>query len=413
MTTALDSTLAANTGRAVPLITSADEAITVATRYAESIADGVIERDRAGAVPVAELAAYDASGLLGITVPGEHGGADLPMSVLAEVVRTVAAVDPAIAQVPQAHFLFVDVLAVWGSQEQQARLFADVLAGGRLGNGLSERGGKHAQDLSTRLHGTAATGLRLRGRKYYCTGAITSCWIGVSALDDDGQLVLAFVEREANGVKVDDDWNVMGQRATVSGTSTFDDVAVDPALVIPYHEAFAVPQQLGARAQLYHAGIQVGIAGGALRDAGWYVRDKARPFFEASKAGWAERASDDPHTIRRYGELATKVAAAEALLASAAATLDEIGLQPRDAEAAARGSIAVAKAKAFGSAVAIEVASDLFALTGASAADERHDLSRHWRNARTHASHDPADWKHHHVGNYLLNHIPPPNHGQI
>lgn len=43
----------------------------------------------------------------------------------------------------------------------------------------------------------------------------------------------------------------------------------------------------------------------------------------------------------------------------------------------------------------------------------RHDLSRHWRNARTHASHDPVDWKYHHVGNYLLNHVLPPNHGQL
>jgi SfnB family sulfur acquisition oxidoreductase len=411
-TTGPATTSAAATTGAAAVIASAAEAVTAARAYAESIADGVIERDRAAAVPAAELAAYDASGLLGITVPGEHGGADLPAIVLAEVARCVAAVDPAIAQVPQAHFLFVDVLAVWGSARQQRRLFGDVLAGGRLGNGLSERGGRHAQDLATRLTGRGAA-TRLRGRKYYCTGAITARWIGVSALDDDGQLVLAFVEREADGVKVDDDWDVMGQRATVSGTAWFDDVAVDPGLVIPYAQAFAVPQQLGARAQLYHAGIQVGIAGGALRDAGWYVRDKARPFFEAARAGWAERSSTDPHTIRRYGEMATKVAAAEALLASAAATLDEITRHPRDAAAAARGSIAVAQAKAFGSAVAVEVASDLFALTGASAADERHDLSRHWRNARTHASHDPADWKHHHVGNYLLNHVPPPNHGQI
>jgi SfnB family sulfur acquisition oxidoreductase len=407
------ATTVATTGTvAPPVIATAAEAIATARRYAESIADGVIERDRAAAVPAAELAAFDASGLLGITVPAELGGPDLPATVLAEVARTVAAVDPAIAQVPQAHFLFVDVLAVWGSAAQQRRLLGDVLAGGRLGNGLSERGGKHAQDLATRLHGRGAA-TRLHGRKYYCTGAITARWIGVSALDDDGELVLAFVEREADGVKVDDDWNVMGQRATVSGTATFDDVVVDPDLVVPYAQAFAVPQQLGARAQLYHAAIQVGIAGGALRDAGGYVTGKARPFFEAAKAGWAERASTDPHIIRRYGELATKVAAAEALLGSAAATLDGITRQPRDADAAARGSIAVAQAKAFGSAVAVEVASDLFALSGASAADERHDLSRHWRNARTHASHDPADWKHHHVGNYLLNNVPPPNHGQI
>jgi len=77
------------------------------------------------------------------------------------------------------------------------------------------------------------------------------------------------------------------------------------------------------------------------------------------------------------------------------------------------GSIAVAEAKAFASDTAVEVASDLFALAGASAADERYDLSRHWRNARTHASHDPVDWKYHHVGNYLLNDALPPNHGQL
>jgi SfnB family sulfur acquisition oxidoreductase len=396
----------------VPVIVSGAEAIAAARDFAASIADGVIERDRAGKVPAAELAAFDASGLLGITVPPEHGGPGLPASVLAEVIRTIAAVDPAIAQVPQAHFLFVDVLAVWGTQYQQQRLFGSVLAGGRLGNGLSERGGLHAQDLKTRLLCTDDEP-RLHGRKYYCTGAITARWIGVSALDDDGHLVLALVDRDAPGVIVDDDWDVMGQRATVSGTATFDNVLVDPALVVPYERAFQVPQQLGARAQLVHAAIQAGIAGGALHDAAEFVRTRARPFFEAALGGWAERAGDDPHTIGRVGRLATRVHAAEALLASAAATLDEVTRQPRDAAEAARGSLAVAEAKAFASEVAVEVASDLFSLSGASAADERYDLSRHWRNARTHASHDPANWKYHHVGNYVLNKVLPPNHGQI
>ena len=76
----------------------------------------------------------------------------------------------------------------------------------------------------------------------------------------------------------------------------------------------------------------------------------------------------------------------------------------------------MAPAKAFGSEVAGEVASELFALSGASGAggaDGKYDLSRHWRNARTQASHDPVDWKYHHVGNYLLNSVTPPNHGQI
>ena len=396
---------------------SANEALAAARNYAGSIASGVIGRDRAGAVPYAELAALDASGLLGITVPAAYFGPDLSPVVLAEVIRTIAAVDPAIAQVPQAHFLFVDVLATHGTPAQQERLFTEVLDGARLGNGLAERGGQHAQDLGTRLRsvseGHGPEGLRLSGRKYYCTGAISACWIGVSALDDDGRLVLAFVERDAPGVQVGDDWDVMGQRATVSGSAVFDQVPVDPELVIPYGGAFEVPQQLGARAQLVHAAIQVGIAGGALRDAGDFVRTRARPFFEATRAGWADTAAADPHTIRRFGRLATQVRAAESLLASAAATLEEVTRFPRDAGEAARGSVAVAEAKAFASDVAVEVASDLFALAGASAADERLDLSRHWRNARTHASHDPVDWKYHHVGNYLLNDVLPPNHGQL
>ena len=336
----------------------------------------------------------------------------MPATVLAEVIRAIAAVDPAIAQIPQGHFLLVDVLAVLGTPEQRRRLFADVLIGGRLGNGLAERGGQHAQDLQTRLtrHGPL---VRLTGRKYYCTGAITARWIGVTALDDADRLVLAFVERDAPGVQLDSDWNVMGQRATVSGGAQFDDVPVDPELVIPYQGAFEAPQQFGTRAQLVHAAIEVGIARGALRDAGEFVRTRARPFFEAARAGWAQTAREDPHTIHRYGQLATRVHAAEALLAAAATTLDEVTRPPRNAAAAARGSLAVAQAKAFGSEVAAEVASDMFSLSGASAAGERYDLSRHWRNARTHASHDPVAWKYHHIGNYLLNDVLPPNHGQI
>ena len=394
------------------VISSGAEAIRTAREFAASIADGVIERDRSGLVPARELAALDASGLLAITVPRKYQGAEVPATVLAEVIRAIAAVDPAIAQIPQGHFLLVDVLAVLGTPEQRRRLFADVLIGGRLGNGLAERGGQHAQDLQTRLTRRGPL-VRLTGRKYYCTGAITARWIGVTALDDADRLVLAFVERDAPGVQLDSDWNVMGQRATVSGGAQFDDVPVDPELVIPYQGAFEAPQQFGARAQLVHAAIEVGIARGALRDAGEFVRTRARPFFEAARAGWAQTAREDPHTIHRYGQLATRVHAAEALLAAAATTLDEVTRTPRNAAAAARGSLAVAQAKAFGSEVAAEVASDMFSLSGASAADERYDLSRHWRNARTHASHDPVAWKYHHIGNYLLNDVLPPNHGQI
>lgn len=391
----------------MPRIQTHAEAVTAATELAAALAPGAPERDRNGAdvVPYEALALLDDSGLLGITVPAADGGPGLNPSTLAEVTRLIAAADSAIAQVPQAHYLLVDVLAAHGGAGTRNRLYPDVLAGRRLGNALAERGGKHAQDLKTRV-----TAGRLNGVKYYATGALTSAWIAVSALGEDGRLVLAFVPRDAAGVRVDTDWDVIGQRATISGTATFTDVPVE--LSLDYSSAYEVPQQLGARAQLVHAAIEVGIAGGALADARDYLREKARPSTEAVRAG-ASRAVEDPHIMYRYGRLATRVRAAEALLASAARTLDEIGLVPADAETAARGSLAVAAAKAFGSEVAVEAGSELFALCGTSSAASKYDLDRHWRNARTHSVHDPVDWKYHHLAAWELNDLRPPNHGQL
>jgi alkylation response protein AidB-like acyl-CoA dehydrogenase len=342
-------------------IDSEEQAIAVAREYAAGIAEGAIARDRSGAVARRELAAFDCSGLLGITVPRSHGGAEVAPRTLSEVIRTIAAVDPAIAQVPQSHFLFVDVLRASGSAEQQRRLFESVLDGGRLGNALAERGGQHAQDLRVRLLAGPGGELLLSGRKYYCTGAITSRWIAVTALSDaDQRLKAVFVARDAVGVEVDEDWSAMGQRATVSGSAVFDGVVVDPELVIDYQGVF-----------------------------------------------------EDPHMMLRYGRLATQVRAAQALLEWAGDTLAEVGLAPADAQAAARGSLAVAQAKAFASEVAVLVASDLFALTGTSGADARHDLDRHWRNARTHSVHDPGDWKYRHVAGFELEGTLPPSHGQL
>jgi SfnB family sulfur acquisition oxidoreductase len=393
----------------VPVLQTHEEAVAAAHAVAAVLADGVVARDRAGAdaVPGEALAALDASGLLSITVPRANGGPELGPVTLTEVTRILAAVDPAIAQVPQAHFLFVDVLAVWGSDEQRARLLREVLAGARIGNALAERGGQHAQDLKTRIAGGV-----LDGTKYYCTGALTAPWIAVSALDADGRLVAAFVERDAPGVTVDRDWDVIGQRATISGTTTFAGVAVDPALMVDYARAYEVPQQLGARAQLVHAAIEAGIAGGALRDARAYLREKARPSTEAVRAG-AAVAADDPHVLHRFGRAATRVRAAEALVRDAADTLAAIGLVPADADAAARGSLAVAAAKAFASEVAVEVASELFQMAGTSSTASKYDLDRHWRNARTHSVHDPLDWKYHHIAAYALADVLPPNHSQL
>src|SRR5690349_12718945 len=98
----------------MPVPQTHDEAVTAAHRLAAELAPGAIQRDRDGAtvIPSAALAALDSSGLLAITVPATDGGPGLGSRTLAEVARIIAAADPSIAQVPQAHFLMVDILAV-------------------------------------------------------------------------------------------------------------------------------------------------------------------------------------------------------------------------------------------------------------------------------------------------------------
>ncbi|MGV0627623.1 SfnB family sulfur acquisition oxidoreductase [Mycolicibacter minnesotensis] len=395
-----------------PRLAGHAEAVAAAEAFAALVRPGAADRDRAGAVPRTELAAFDRSGLPGITVPTADGGAGLGPGTLAEVIRIIAAADPALGQIPQGHFLAIDILRRIGTPTQRDRILPAVTGGGRISPVLAERGGTHALDLKTRLV-PDDTHWRLDGVKYYCTGAITARWLAASALNPDGQLVLALIERDSPGVSIDEDWPAMGQRATVSGTTTLDGVRVDSQMVVPYWKVFEEPQLLGARTQLVHAAIEAGIAEGALADAAEFVRTRSRPFFEAYRTNQAPTATDDPYIRFRFGQLATRTRAAVQLLRWAAGELDELGLLPAGPDTAAHGSIAVAQAKAFASEVAVEVASALFALTGTSGTDRRHGLDRHWRNARTHSVHDPVDWKYHHIGAWELGGVRPPNHGQI
>jgi alkylation response protein AidB-like acyl-CoA dehydrogenase len=200
----------------------------------------------------------------------------------------------------------------------------------------------------------------------------------------------------------------MGQRATVSGTTRLTDVLLTADRIVPHYLRFAGPQVAGALGQIMHAAIDVGIARNALEDAASFVRTSSRAWFESG----LETAAEEPLLIQQFGQLGVRLAAAEALLAQAGAALDAASAD-LNADSAAAASLAVASAKAFGGDVAVEIANTLFALAGTRAADDRHNLHRHWRNARTHTLHDPNRWKYQHVGNFILNGVRPPNHGLL
>jgi alkylation response protein AidB-like acyl-CoA dehydrogenase len=61
----------------------------------------------------------------------------------------------------------------------------------------------------------------------------------------------------------------------------------------------------------------------------------------------------------------------------------------------------------------LEASNVLFELGGTRSASASANLSRYWRDARTHTLHDPTRWKLQHIGRHTLSGTPPPRHGQI
>ncbi|MBF2984371.1 SfnB family sulfur acquisition oxidoreductase, partial [Pseudomonas aeruginosa] len=99
-----------------------------------------IQRDRERRLPLEELELFSRSGLWGIAVPREYGGAGVSRVTLAKVVAIVSAADSSLGQIPQNHFYALEVLRVNGSPAQKGRLFGAALAGERFGNALAEIG---------------------------------------------------------------------------------------------------------------------------------------------------------------------------------------------------------------------------------------------------------------------------------
>ncbi|MFC7586996.1 acyl-CoA dehydrogenase family protein [Nonomuraea antimicrobica] len=134
-------------------------------------------------LPAAEVEALSESGLLGITVPAEHGGAGVRTATLGAVIRELSAADGSIGQIPQNHFWYVDCLREFGTEEQQAFFYREVLAGRRLGNAaVDARGpGGERERATLRPH---EDGYLVSGRKIYSTGALFAHWVPVAALGE-------------------------------------------------------------------------------------------------------------------------------------------------------------------------------------------------------------------------------------
>ena len=383
------------------------EALLVARELAAKFAPGAAARDRDRRLPFAELDEYSQSGLWGILIPREYGGAGVSYATLAEVAAIISQADSSIGQIPQNHFYMVEALRLDGSEQQKRFFFEHVLDGDRFGNAFTEVGTRTILDLKTRVT-RDGEGYRLTGRKYYSTGAIFAHWVPVVAFDEAARIVVAFVKRDAPGVTVIDDWTCMGQRTTASGSAMFDNVAIAPSELLLHQASFDRPTPMGAVAQILHAAVDVGIARAALADTVHFVRNYTRPWIDSGQ----EHGYEDMYSIAMIGDLQMRVHACDAMLERAGRIIDRAAADANEVTVA-EASVAVAEIKALATEVSIFATNKLFELAGTRATLEEYNLHRHWRNARAHTLHDPVRWKYHAIGNYTLNGIKPPRHGAV
>lgn len=390
--------------RLAHVIRSDEEAIQVAKTLAVEFAKEASQRDYQRQLPLREVQQYSASGLWGITIPKQFGGAGVSYKTLAEVVKIISSADSSLGQIAQNHWAFLEHIRLDASLEQQDFFFAQVLKGKRFGNAFSEKGSKTVADLTTKIEFKDGHAV-INGQKFFATGALLAHWIPVVAVSEEGKPFAALVPQHTPGLTIVNDWSGFGQRTTVSGSVHLNNVQVDLKYIVPIHQAFERPTAAGAISQFIQSAIDAGIARGAIDETIAYVRAHARPWIDSG----LEQASQDPYTIANIGELKIKLRAAEAVLALAGEAIDHALLNPTE-ETVSEATLITAESKVLTTEIALLAANKLFELSGTRSTLSELNLDRHWRNARTHTLHDPVRWKLNIVGNYYLNDVPPPRH---
>jgi alkylation response protein AidB-like acyl-CoA dehydrogenase len=387
-----------------------EEILTAVGELRSSLASGVAEAELVRRLPYDSVEALRASGLTFLRVPTLYGGPGATLPDLFGAVITIATADPNLAQGLRSHFGFVEGLLLRASQADRERWLPEVLAGRIFGLAEAELGVNDPTQWRTTLAPDAVGTLRLNGRKYYSTGSLFADWIEVVAVDTAGRLTSVVVPSDRAGVELIDDFDGMGQRATASGTTVFTDVAVHPGEILhgtDFTDSDRPFNYHGGFYQLYLASVTAGIARNVFDDATTYVRTKAR----VANHSVAASPSEDPYVLEAVGEIGALAFAAESVVAHAAQRL-ELAASPGAAEETViAAAIDVAKTQLVASRAAMEAAERIFETGGASATSSALNFSRHWRNARTIASHNPLAYKARATGDYAVNHSTPPKNG--
>lgn len=371
------------------------------TALFDGIRASAVERERERRLPFAEIAALRDVGFTALRVPVELGGGGATLPELFDLLIELAAADPNLPQALRGHFGFVERLLIGGSRRDQEWL-RRIADGALVGNSQAERG--PATSVDTRLERTDGT-WRLSGTKFYTTGTLYADWTWSTALDEHGTPHGVVVPTSRREVTVTDDWGGFGQRLTGSGTTVFDGVPLADEHVYPLRDE---PEWYSVDNRVFlHLVLQATLAGIGAEvrdDTVRFVRGRTRAFGIPGES----EPRHDPRVQTVVGEVASRVAAVQALVRDvvrdyAATRHREHRDETQRTDDYVRVQVRQFEAQQVAVADILAVTTQLFEVGGAQAVLADRGFDRHWRNARTIASHNPAILRKAAIGDYLLN----------
>ncbi|MET7768797.1 acyl-CoA dehydrogenase family protein [Nocardia sp. NPDC005366] len=391
---------------------SLDAALVRIRSVLAELADGVGERDLAFEHPDEYVRALAAAGFGRLRVPAEFGGFDVDLPTLFDLLAEAGQADSNIPQIWRGHFTTVEILRAEIDEDVRRYWLRRIGEGAVFGNAQSEPSAVVAEAVAA---GSAApewgaTTTRVRtdengdrfvsGTKFYSTGARFADFIRAAVADDDGTRGFVVIPARHPGVTHVDDWDGVGQRQTGSGTTLFENVPVESHGDIgAFKESL---RGLDSFVQIVHLANLTGIARSVVAETVDIVRARTRTSLHAV----TQNATEDPEVLGVVGTLEVRRLTAETLLRLAAERLEAAQSTGEEADFT-RAYLDTSAAQVAVIEAVLDAATRAFDAGGSSLARNSVHLDRHWRNARTLASHNPVVYKPRVIGDFLVNGVAP------
>jgi acyl-CoA dehydrogenase len=203
----------------------------------EELVPGAAERDRAAVYPADLVARLAELELMGITVPTAYGGLGLDTPTQLVAVEEVAYGDAALASIFTGHYLGMEGLLLYGSDEQKRRLLTPLARGDQIAAfALTEPDA--GSDVAAIRTEAVPDGdrWRIRGNKIFISNARESGLLIVFAKtrpDDGIEGIGAFAVRsDSAGISYSEPQDKLGIRSAPTYEIRFDDVTVDRSALI-------------------------------------------------------------------------------------------------------------------------------------------------------------------------------------